>query len=184
MHTPPHLPARAQGRSPEPVGTDISYPVQRDFGLDGALYLACPAFGPDVGEGQSGLLLVDLAVRTPISLADLGELGPSCMDGPGAAAAIASPGADTGTSEESADGTSVTIADFAFAPPELTVAAGTTVTWTNEDWAPHTATAEDGSFDSGRLDQGDSLEQTFDEPGTFAYHCSFHPGMVGSVIVT
>jgi plastocyanin len=106
------------------------------------------------------------------------------MGGPGAAPAIASPSADTGAGAEPVEGSSVTIADFAFAPPELTVAAGTTVTWTNEDWAPHTATAEDGSFDSGRLDQGDSFEQTFDEPGTFAYHCSFHPGMVGSVVVT
>jgi hypothetical protein len=75
------------------------------------------------------------------------------------------------------------IRDGTFAPA-LTVAAGTTVTWTNEDWAPHTATAEDGSFDSGRLNQGDSFDQTFDEPGTFAYHCSFHPGMMGSVVVT
>jgi plastocyanin len=75
------------------------------------------------------------------------------------------------------------IRDGTFAPA-LTVAAGTTVTWTNEDWAPHTATAEDGSFDSGRLNQGDSFEQTFDEPGTFSYHCSFHPGMMGSIVVT
>jgi plastocyanin len=97
---------------------------------------------------------------------------------------MASPSADMGTGEASAEGTSVIIADFAFAPPDLTVAAGTTVTWTNEGWAPHTATAEDGSFDSGRLDQGDSFEQTFNEPGTFAYHCSFHPGMTGSVVVT
>ena len=57
------------------------------------------------------------------------------MGGPGAAVAIASPSADMGAGAESADETSVTIADFAFAPQELTVEAGTTVTWTNEDWA-------------------------------------------------
>jgi plastocyanin len=105
------------------------------------------------------------------------------MDGPGAAAAIASPSTDMGAGEQSADETSVTIADFAFGLAELAVAAGTTVTWTNEDWAPHTATTEDGTFDSGRLDQGASVEQTFDEPGTFAYHGNLHPGMVGSIVV-
>jgi plastocyanin len=86
------------------------------------------------------------------------------MVGPGAAVAIASPGADMGAGAESADVTSVTIADFAFTPTELTVAAGTTVAWTNEDLAPHTATVEDGSFDSDRLDQGASFQHTFDEP--------------------
>ncbi|HEX2281895.1 MAG TPA: cupredoxin family copper-binding protein, partial [Thermomicrobiales bacterium] len=103
---------------------------------------------------------------------------------PGAAEAIADPVDATPAAEAGADASSVTIADFAFGPQELTVTAGTTVTWTNEDWAPHTATAEDGSFDSGRLDQGASFEHTFDEPGTFAYFCSFHPGMMGSVVVT
>ena len=60
------------------------------------------------------------------------------MGGPGAAAAIASPSAHMGAGEQSANETSVTIADFAFGPAELTVAAGRTVTWTNEDWAPYT----------------------------------------------
>jgi plastocyanin len=92
------------------------------------------------------------------------------MVGPGAAVAIASPSADIG--------------DFAFTPAELTVAAGTTVAWTNEDLAPHTATVEDGSFDSDRLDQGASFQHAFDEPRTFAYHCSFHPGKMGSIVVT
>jgi plastocyanin len=106
------------------------------------------------------------------------------MGDPGAGVAIASPSADMGAGAEFVDETSVTIADVAFTPPELSVAVGTTVTWTNEDWAPHTATAEDGSFDSDRLDQGASFEHTFDEPGTFGYFCSFHPGMMGSVVVT
>jgi plastocyanin len=89
-----------------------------------------------------------------------------------------------GTATAEADGTSVTIADFAFAPAEIEVAAGATVTWANEDWAPHTAIAEDGSFDSGRLDQGASFQQTFAEPGRYPYRCSFHPGMAGTVVVT
>jgi plastocyanin len=106
------------------------------------------------------------------------------MGGPGAAVAIVSPNADFEEGAESADETSVTIADVAFSPAELAVAAGTPVTWTNEDWAPQTATVEGSGFDSDRLDQGASFEHTFDEPGTFAYHCSFHSGMMGSIVVT
>jgi plastocyanin len=170
--------------SHEVVVTDIDYPVYIGFGPDDALYLTYPAFGPDAGEGQGALLRIDLSVGTPISLAGLEELGPSCMGGPGAAEAIAAEGDATPAAEADADASSVTIAEFAFGPQELAVAAGTTVTWTNEDWAPHTATAEDGSFDSGRLDQGASFEHTFDEPGTFAYFCTFHPGMMGSVVVS
>jgi plastocyanin len=170
--------------SHEPVVTDIDYPVFLGFGPDEALYLTYPAFGPDAGAGQGALLRLDLSAGVPISLAGLGELGPSCLGGPGAAEAIASPSADAATDAAAVQATSVTIADFAFMPPELAVAAGTTVTWTNEDWAPHTATADEGSLDSGRLDQGVSFEHTFAEAGTFAYHCTFHPGMVGSVVVT
>jgi plastocyanin len=94
--------------------------------------------------------------------------------------------AATGT--ESADGgggaSEVTIADFAFAPADIEVAVGDTVTWTNEDSAPHTATADDDSFDTGQLGQGDSGEATFDEAGEFAYACSIHPDMTGTVTVS
>lgn len=155
----------------EPVVTDIAYPVYVGFGPDGALYLTYPAFGPDAGEGQGVLLRIDLSVGTPVSLAGIGELGPSCMSGP-----------DAATPETA--GTSVTIVDFAYAPQEMRATVGTPLTWANEDWAPHTVTAEDGSFDSGRLDEGASFQHAFSEPGTYAYHCTFHPGMVGAVIVT
>ena len=78
----------------------------------------------------------------------------------------------------------VEIVDFAFAPDVIEVSAGTTVTWTNMDSAPHTATAEDGSFDSGELGQGESFSFTFEEPGEYPYICTFHPNMTGTVIVT
>jgi plastocyanin len=77
----------------------------------------------------------------------------------------------------------VSIADFAFDPAELRIAAGTTVTWTNRDTVPHTATAGDGSFDTGAIDPGASASHTFDAPGTFAYACAFHPNMTGTIIV-
>src|SRR5215207_3024501 len=78
----------------------------------------------------------------------------------------------------------VQVVDFAFEPGTLTVPAGATVTWTNAGSRPHTVTADDGSFDSGRLDPGEQFSQTFDQPGTFAYHCGFHPEMQGSIVVT
>ena len=61
--------------------------------------------------------------------------------------------------------------------------AGTEVTWTNSDDATHTATADDGSFDTGDLDKGDSKTVTFDEPGSFTYYCRFHPFMKATVEV-
>ena len=80
-------------------------------------------------------------------------------------------------------GDAVAIVDFAFDPDGLTVAAGTTVTFTNEDSATHTATADDDSFDTGDLAEGDSGEVTFDEAGEFSYFCDIHNYMKGTVTV-
>ena len=95
-------------------------------------------------------------------------------------------GADTTAAEPSA-GTAgakaVEIADFAYAPAELTVPQGTTVEFTNEDSTPHTATAKGGGFDSGTIKPGKSAEVTLDRTGTFAYFCSFHPFMNGTITV-
>jgi plastocyanin len=78
---------------------------------------------------------------------------------------------------------SATIADFAFQPGSITVTAGDTISWTNDDAAPHTATADDGSFDTGQLAKGASGSHTFMTAGTFAYHCAIHPSMHGTVTV-
>jgi plastocyanin len=77
----------------------------------------------------------------------------------------------------------VTIADFAFAPGTLTVAAGTTVTWTNNDTAGHTVTADDGSFDSKTLANGATFSQAFAKAGTYTYHCNIHSSMTATVVV-
>ncbi len=78
----------------------------------------------------------------------------------------------------------MTIAEFAFGPAELSVAAGTTVTFVNNDSAPHTATADDGSFDTGTIEPGASATVTVDAAGSFAYHCNFHPNMTATLTVT
>src|SRR5215213_825614 len=77
----------------------------------------------------------------------------------------------------------VQVVDFSFEPGTITVPVGATVTWTNTGSRSHTVTADDGSFDSGRLDPGEQFSQTFDKPGTFTYHCGVHPEMQGSIVV-
>ena len=77
----------------------------------------------------------------------------------------------------------VAIADFAFDPETVTVDAGTKLTWTNDDEAPHTATADDGSFDTGTLKLDDTGAVAIDQPGTYTYYCRFHPFMKGTVEV-
>jgi plastocyanin len=81
-------------------------------------------------------------------------------------------------------GAAVSIVDFAFQPGSVEVPVGGTVTWTNSGSAPHTVTSDSGAFDSGQLAPGASFSQTFDTAGTFTYHCSIHPQMTGTVIVT
>ena len=76
-----------------------------------------------------------------------------------------------------------TISDFKFTPATVTVHTGDTVTWTNSGPSAHTATASDGSFDSGTLAPGQSASHTFTQAGTFAYICKIHPFMHGTVVV-
>jgi plastocyanin len=78
---------------------------------------------------------------------------------------------------------SVTIQNFAFAPASISVAAGSTVTWTNKDAVAHTSTSDATGWDSGALAQNASFSHKFDTPGTFTYHCLFHPNMTGTVTV-
>jgi plastocyanin len=78
----------------------------------------------------------------------------------------------------------VKIDNFTFDPPTITVAAGTTVTWVNDDDTPHTVAASDGkSFRSKALDSEDRFAFKFSTPGTYPYFCSIHPHMTGRVIV-
>lgn len=83
-----------------------------------------------------------------------------------------------------AETTAVSIQGFAFSPATLTVPRGTTVVWTNADNAPHTATSENGPFDSPVLNQGGTFSFTFNSSGMFQYHCDIHPSMRGTVVVT
>ena len=81
------------------------------------------------------------------------------------------------------DARSVDIGDNFFDPPDVAIEPGSTITWTNRGAVPHTVTADDGSFDSGRLNPGDSYTVAFGGQGTVTYHCEIHPEMRGSVTV-
>jgi plastocyanin len=77
----------------------------------------------------------------------------------------------------------VRIADFAFAPARVGIRVGDTVVWLNDDLAPHTATAVDGTWDTGTLEAGARGFVRFRTPGEFTYSCAFHPHMTATVIV-
>lgn len=77
----------------------------------------------------------------------------------------------------------VRIKSFMFMPMAVTVHAGDTVTWTNMDEEPHTATSDVGLFRSGGIDGGGSYSFKFEKPGVYKYTCSIHPQMIGTVTV-
>jgi plastocyanin len=81
------------------------------------------------------------------------------------------------------EATDIKIDNFTFGPAELTVKAGTTITWTNHDDIPHTVVSSDKAFKSKVLDTDEQFSSTFHSPGTFSYFCSIHPKMTGKVIV-
>ena len=85
---------------------------------------------------------------------------------------------------DTANTAAVTIAGFAYSPEQLTIPLGTTVTWTNNDAAPHDVVSYDRfSIVSDLMETGESFAQRFDEPGSFAYFCTLHPSMQAVVVV-
>lgn len=76
-----------------------------------------------------------------------------------------------------------TLGNRAFAPDEVSVDAGTTVVWTNTDSVAHTTTADGNAWNSGIVSPGGRFSVKFQTAGTFPYHCTIHPGMVGTVVV-
>jgi len=98
-------------------------------------------------------------------------------------AAYGAPASTAATTTAATAINAATIKDFSFQPEVLKVKVGAKVTWTNGDTVAHTVTADTNSFASGNLQPGGSISFTFTRPGTYAYHCSIHPSMHGSVVV-
>jgi plastocyanin len=114
----------------------------------------------------------------PITLSRyFGSRGQATTQQPAAAPADA-PAAAAG-----ADTVRIVIRNNAYLTTNLSVAPGTTVLWVNEDQLQHTVTADDGSYDSGMIDPQRTWARTFEQAGTFTYHCTPHPFMKGTVVV-
>jgi plastocyanin len=96
-----------------------------------------------------------------------------------------SPNVTADTQQAASGATEVKIDNFSFGPATLTVAVGTTVTWTNRDDIPHTVVSTDDpkTFKSKVLDTDEKFSYTFAKAGTFSYFCSIHPKMTGKVVV-
>ncbi len=88
-----------------------------------------------------------------------------------------SAGADQTPVVADAEEVAVEMRDYEFFPAKLTVNAGAEVTWLNRDAVPHNAVADDGAFDSGNLNGGKSGSIVVEQPGSYAYVCTYHPGM-------
>ena len=127
-----------------------------------------------VGMKTTGLLL------TVFALAFAG-----CGGGGENSSSQATPATSSGSAAPPHGGAGdVTIKDYKYGPPSLTVAVGATVKFTNQDSTPHTATSkEPGGFESGPIDTGKSATIKLDKPGTFTYYCVFHPFMKGTITV-
>jgi plastocyanin len=183
------------------VVTGLDYPIAMEMGPDDALYVAFPAFGADPPIG--GILRVDLRFSQPmvvspnilnLDICDMttpteappdgnaGDAMASPMSGDAMASPVTTPVDSGGKTQTGA--TAIVIKNFAYTPASVTVPAGTVITFTNQDTTAHTATAQDGSFNSGNLNPGESYSITLDKPGTYTYNCSYHPYMVGTIIVT
>jgi plastocyanin len=130
--------------------------------------------GPIPGEG--GVLTAYQHAQLMAAI----PLAPSA-DAPPPAPAAAAPAAEAET-------ISVDVEDNKFGPNKITVPVGAKVVWTHKGQKPHTVTADDGSFSSGKLDAGATFAQTFEQTGTFPYFCEFHggkggEGMAGTIVV-
>lgn len=98
---------------------------------------------------------------------------------------VATPAAVTTPKEAtpSAQRVEVIISNLSFQPASQTLGKGSIIVWRNQDTVSHTVTAGDGSFNSGPIVAGDTFEQRFDKVKTYAYSCSIHPQMKGTIIV-
>jgi plastocyanin len=143
------------------------------FAVAAALVAGCA--GDDTGGAASGGAPATTTTAAPATTQDAGTGGGGRGGDYG--------GGGGGESVGQAGSGAVRIADFAFAPDSSDVKVGDSVKWTNGDGTTHTVTADDGAFDSGNLAGGKSFSFTFDQAGTFAYHCKIHQSMTGTVVV-
>jgi plastocyanin len=128
----------------------------------------------------TGLLILGSAIACSSSSSKAGG-GTSASSTSTTASGTSASSATSGTS--AASGNTIDIKNFSFAPMSLTVAVGTTVTWKFDDSAQHTVSADDKSFVSPAMSNGQTYTHTFTKAGTFSYICSIHQYMKGTIVV-
>jgi plastocyanin len=134
------------------------------------------------------LVLLTACLALGLTFAACGDDDDDDDGGGGTAGTTTTEQTDTGAQAPSGGGDTVTVdmKDIQFVPKDITVEAGTTITWTNSDQVPHTVTKEGGpggDFDSGNIEPGDTYELTVDVPGKVDYVCTIHPGQAGTFTV-
>jgi plastocyanin len=107
----------------------------------------------------------------------------SCTSGGSGSSATTTTSAGTGTATGSGTTVQVIMNNRSYDPATVTIKAGDTVTWVNQDAPQHDVVADNGEFKSDLFDKGGTFSFTFSTAGTYPYHCSIHPGMTGTVIV-
>lgn len=160
----------------EDVVTDLNLPTHLEIGPDGALYVAAPAIGAQDGSGY--VVRIDASGTTPVSAANAVPAADAC----GVPVITSSPSPEAAANEYA-----VSIYDFGFDPPLLTIPAGSTVTWTNTGAVQHTTVSFDKgkkTWDSDIMDPGATFSFTFDNAGTYNYLCGLHPDMKAVIVVT
>jgi YVTN family beta-propeller protein len=149
-------------------------------------------------ESSNDVSVVDLTKRQVSATIPVGNGPRKIVMLPSSATALAMPGMNAAPPagvtpvtastpaaavQPSAGQPAIAIASFAFVPSAISIAVGQSVIWTNRDTVPHTVTSDDGTWDSGPLQPGAVFSEKFDRPGTYAYHCSIHPFMKGTIDV-
>jgi plastocyanin len=132
-----------------------------------------------LGFGASSVLAACGSSKSSVGISPTGPSSTTTA-APAAAPTTGAPGAPgvaTGTDK-------IAIKNYTFVPPSVTVAAGTTVTWTNNDGFDHEITQNDAGFAGPDIKPGASFSHKYDKAGTYAYHCGIHNYMTGSVTVT
>jgi plastocyanin len=124
-------------------------------------------------------VLALLALATGCGGSDSGGASPTASPAPPATSGSAT----TSGSAAPGGGSTVEISNFMFAPMSVTVPVGGTVTWKFDDSTQHTVTADDNSFASSPMSNGQTFTHTFTKAGTVPYHCSIHPSMTGTIVV-
>lgn len=116
-----------------------------------------------------------------VALSTILFLGASCTSSTNTSSS--SPNTSSTTPVVTPSSSEVVISNNSFGPQEITISRGATVKWTNNDAVAHTVTSDNGKFESGQITQGKTFQFTFNDTGTFTYHCSVHPSMTGKIIV-